>query len=473
MPRVTNSQPLAGGTEGGWARHHRFPLSHSSCRLLKPQNEPETHHPKEIPMFQRAMLKDGDVEPIAGALYQVLEGIGVYCQNREILEALDKAGAKVDFGLETATFPREMTRELVELVRGEPPVVSDEPPRFGRPGLPTIGTQIAQFTYDYKNKERRSSNVADLIEFVKLGDALAPGGAVGHALSLTDVPALVEPMEAAMILAEYAHRPAPAFAWNVRQVDYLIEMGEIYGLEDWFTWGAICFAHPLRFDRDVADKFVRRVKSGAATGLTAMPVAGMSTPVSTAGFIAVAGAEIVATWLAARAVNPDVPLSGSIWGGSLDMRSGQVSYCSFDAMRYSFALAEFLRRWCGKELTVGGGEYCDAKAPGYYAAMEKAYKAMMIAAFTGRTAAIGQGMLDEGKTLCAVQLLLERELTNGLHLLGDEIEVNPDTLALDTIFEIGHGLKESYMNRGHTVANYREFLWCPILADRSGYNGPE
>ena len=424
-------------------------------------------------MFQRAMLKDGDVEPLADALCQVLEGIGVYCQNREILEALEKAGAKVDFGQEIVTFPREMTREFAELLRGEAPAVSDEPPRFGRPGLPTIGTQVAQFTYDYKKKERRSSNVADLIELIKFGDVLQPDGTVGHALSLTDVPALVEPMEAAMILAEYAHRPAPAFAWNVKQVDYLIEMGEIYGIKDWFSWGAICFAHPLRFDRDVADKFVRRAKSGAATGLAAMPVAGMSTPVSTAGFIAVAAAEIVATWMAARAVNPDVPLSGGIWGGSLDMRSGQVSYSSFDAMRYSFALAEFLRRWCGKELPVGGGEYSDAKTPGYYAAMEKAYKAMMVAAFNGRTAAIGQGMLDEGKTLCAVQLLLEREFTNGLQLLGDEVEVTPDTLALDTIFEIGHGLKGSYMNRDHTVANYREFLWCPTLADRSGYNGPE
>jgi hypothetical protein len=54
-----------------------------------------------------------------------------------------------------------------------------------------------------------------------------------------------------LLLAEYARKPAGAFAWNVRQVDYLIEMGEILGIENWFTWGAICFAHPLRFDKDV------------------------------------------------------------------------------------------------------------------------------------------------------------------------------------------------------------------------------
>ena len=424
-------------------------------------------------MFQRTMLEDADVEPIGDALCTVLEKVGVFSQNSDILDALEAAGARVDRAAQVVTFPRPMTREFVEQMRREESGASEVPPHFSRPGLPGVGTQIAQFTYDYAKKERRSSNRADLIEWVKLGDVLPPKGAVGHALSLTDVPPLIEPLEAAMILAEYAHQPGPAFAWNVKQVDYLIEMGEIYGIEDWFSWGAVCFAHPLRFDRDVADKFVRRVKSGAATGLTAMPVAGVSAPVTTAGFLAVTAAEMVATWMAARAVNPDVTLAGSIWCGSLDMRTGEVSYCAFDAMFYSFALAEFLRRWCNKDLTVGGGEYCDAKAPGYYAALEKAYKAMLIGAFTGKTAAIGQGMLDEGKTLCAVQLLLEREFTTGLHFLGQDIDVSEETLAMDTILEVGQGLTKSYIDRKHTLRHFRDSLWGPRIMDRSGWQGAE
>ena len=63
-------------------------------------------------------------------------------------------------------------------------------------------------------------------------------------------------------------------------------MGDVLGIPDWAGWGAICFAHPLRFDRDVAAKFVRRVREGVPTGLTAMPVAGCSTPATTAGFTA-------------------------------------------------------------------------------------------------------------------------------------------------------------------------------------------
>ena len=423
-------------------------------------------------MSQYCLLRDDDIEPLGESLFQVLEKVGFMCQNAELLEALERAGARVDHAAERVAIPREMSEELLVAMRSAAPVdggSGDKP--FVAPGLPHLTTQIAQFYYDYGTQERRSGNRADFIELIKLGSALHADVPVGHSLLLTDVPPMLEPLEAALLLAEYASQPGPAFAWNVRQVDYLAEMGEILGLADWFGWGAICFAHPLRFDRDVVDRFVRKVKSGVSTGLTAMPVAGVTTPITVAGFIAVAGAEIFATWLAARVLNPEVPLGGSIWGGTMDMRTGAVSYCSFDALAYSFALADFLRRWAGKEVAVGGGEYCDAKYPGYYAAMEKAYKAMAIAAFTGHHPDVGQGMLEEGKTLCPAQLLLEREFGVGVQFFGRSVEVSPETVCMDRIVEVGFGLEESYLGSEETLRDYRKYLWCPELMDRSGWNG--
>lgn len=425
-------------------------------------------------MFQRNLLSDADVEPLGEGVFTVLEKVGILCQNQEILKALETAGARVDYDLEVATFPRKMQEEFVEQLRREGPKEGDGGPvKFESPPLPHLGTQVAQFFYDYERREVRQGNRRDFIDLIKLGDVLHPEVPVGHSLLLTDVPPLIEPLEAAMLLAEYAHQPGPAFAWNVNQVDYLIEMGEIYGLENWFTWGAICFAHPLRFDKDVADRFVRRVRANHPAGLTAMPVAGITTPVTVAGFTVVASAEILATWMAARALNPEVPLTGSMWGGTMDMRRGEVSYCSFDAMFYSFAAVEFIRRWCGKTLPVGGGEYCDAKLPGLYAALEKAYKAMTIAAFTGRHPPIGGGMLEEGKTICPVQMLLERDLGLGVQNYGRTVEVTPQTLGLDTIMEVGIGLRGSYLETEHTLRHFRQSLWLPQFIDRSGWRGFE
>jgi len=156
----------------------------------------------------------------------------------------------------------------------------------------------------------------------------------------------------------------------------------------------------------------------------------------------------------------------------MDMKTGEVSYCAYDAMFYAFALAEFLRRWTGREVPVGGGEYCEAKEPGYYAALEKAYKAMTIAAFTGRNPNIGQGLLDDGKTLSPVQLMLEREFSEGIRTLGRDIEVTADTLALDTIVRVRQGLTENFLDQEHTLSRYRDCLWCPETIDRSGHRDP-
>ncbi|MFQ5809110.1 MAG: trimethylamine methyltransferase family protein [Armatimonadota bacterium] len=427
-------------------------------------------------MSRLSLLRDDDVEPLTEGVCTLLEDVGVLCQNEEMLRALEQTGARADHSAERVTFPRKMTAAFAEDVRAEMAGTDEtaEPgpeARFAAPGLPGVGGQVAQFFYDYEAREQRSGNTRDLIYLTKLGDVLHGEGGVGHSLLLTDVPPLMEPLEAAMILAEYAHTPGRAFAWNVKLVDYLREMGEILGIEDWFSWGANCFAHPLRFDRDVADKFVRRVREGVASGWTAMPVAGLSTPVTVEGFVVVSSAEHVATWMAARALNPQVGLTGSMWPGTVDMATGHVSYCCFDAMFYGFATVEFLGKWCGVDVKMGGGEYCDAKLPGLYAAYEKAYKAMTIAAFTGYHPGVGSGMLDEGKILAPVQLMLERDVGLGVRHFGREIEATAENITLPTMRDVGLGLQRNYLETEHTLRNFRECLWLPELIDRSGWNG--
>lgn len=422
-------------------------------------------------MLADSLLQDDQIEPLADGVLDVLSEVGVLCQNDELLQALDAAGASVDHTSQRVKFPRPMAAEFIDNVRRVNADRAGWPERFSAPGLAGIGTQVAQFFHDHDTGELRSSNREDFITCTKFGDVLHEGRSVGHSLAMTDVPPLLEPLEAGMLLAEYAHDPGPPFAWNARQVDYLIEMGEVLGKQDWFTMGAMCFAHPLRLDRDVADRFVRQVRQGGSAGITAMPVAGLTTPVTVEGFVVVASAEVVATWIAGRALNPEAPLGGSMWAGSVDMRTGAVSYSAFDAMFYAFACVQFLRKWAGAYIPVGAGEYCDAKAPGLYTALEKAYKALLVTAFTGQSPGAGSGLVDEGKTLSLIQLLLDREYASGARLLARSIDPTPEKIALPTILEIGVGLSGNYFETDHTLAHFRSSVWLPELLDRSGWNG--
>ncbi|MBM3474848.1 MAG: hypothetical protein FJX75_16415 [Armatimonadetes bacterium] len=424
-------------------------------------------------MFCTSLLKDEHIEPLADGVLAVLERVGILCENDELCRALASWGAEVDFQSQRVKFPRSLVAEFVEGLRKEFAGSGGWGERFSAPGLAGIGTQVAQLYHDHETGETRSSDRAGFIELVKLGAVLYPQGAIGHVLSMTDVPPLLEPMQAGLLLAEWAPVPGGPFVWRVDQADWMIEMGHALGQESWFAWGAVCFAHPLRFDHDTVGKFVRRVKEGAATGLTGMPVAGVSTPVTVEGFTVVSTAEHIATWIACRALNPNVGLSASMWAGSVDMKTGAVSYSAPDAMFYGFAAVEFVRRWIGFRMAVGSGEYCDAKQPGLYTALEKAFKSMMCCAFTGQQPGAGSGLYDEGKTMSAIQLLLDREFSGSVGHLAKPFDPTPENLGLETAFEVGVGLQTNYLQSDHTLRHFRDCLWLPKIMNRSGWNGCE
>jgi trimethylamine--corrinoid protein Co-methyltransferase len=421
-------------------------------------------------MLQCRLLEGVDLAPLEQAVCGVLETVGVLCQNAELRAALEAAGARVDDAAERVRFPARRVREFIAGIRLPGAADAEPTPRFTPPAAPGYGTQVAQVYYDYAAGARRGGNRQDLITCLKIGEALHGEHGVGHCLCLTEVPARLESLESALLMAEYCQCPQPPFAWYVDQVDYLLEMGEIMGWKNWFTYGATCFAHPLRFDKDVADKFVRRVREGGTAGITAMPVAGMTTPVTVEGFTAVATAEIVATWMAGRALNPACPLGGSMWSATLDMSSGETSYSAPDALYYGFVCCEFIRRWTGYNLPVGGGDYCAAKEPGLYAAMEKAWKAMTIAAFQGHHPSVGEGMLECGRTLCPVQLTIERDLALGHQHLGGRPVPTRERIGLAAAVEVDLGFLQNHLASDHTLTHFRE-LWQPNLIDRRGWTG--
>ena len=98
---------------------------------------------------------------------------------------------------------------------------------------------------------------------------------------------------------------------------------------------------------------------------------------------------------------------------------------------------------------------------------------MTIAAFTGQHPTIGQGMLEEGKTISPVQLLLERDLATGLQGIGGGLVPTPDMIGLSAIHQVDLGLHTSYLETEHTLNHFRHSLWLPEFIERAGWDGPD
>jgi trimethylamine--corrinoid protein Co-methyltransferase len=423
------------------------------------------------------VLGPSEMEQLSDAVLTVLERVGVICHSTEILRALENIGARVNYESQAASFPRQLLQDFVEGLRKE---AAEAPGRgqaaFQSPQVPWTFHPLSVFYYDQARQQRRPGNRSDFITMTKLGDVLHPEQGTGHCLVLSEEPAAVEPLEAAILLCEYAHRPRGVYVQDVRQIPYLQEIEDIAGIRDeyWHWLANVSFATPLRLSREIAERFAYMVKSGCYPAhVYNFAVSGVNMPVTAAGAIALASAEIVALWLIARALNQRVSLAGGlVQVATVDMHSGEISYWAFDALLRSLGACEFLRWWTGVPVSPGGGEYTPSKVPGSFVALEKAYRAMVVAAFTGTHPTVGIGHLEAGLTLSPVQLLLDREISQGLRFLQPPT-VNDETIGLEVILSVGHGRSATYLESEHTLRHFRDALWMPRLLNRGGWCGAE
>ncbi len=426
------------------------------------------------------IFADSELDQLADAALSVLERAGVMYQSDAILDALENAGAGVDRGESRARLPRRMVEPIIEHQRARQGEQAARPRSASRGAaadvpLPGIGLQVAQFYYDHDRGERRRGNRDDLIRMIHFGDALDERLSVDHVLLMHEEPPLVEPLEALLLLMEHSSRPGRIYPHYAAQLPYLEEIGEIQaGDSRHYLMGNLFLVSPLRMGERACDLLVALAKRGIASSMGTQPVSGISAPVTRAGTIVVGAAEILAGWAASFALDPDLPLWGGIESGSVDMPTGNVTFCSPESLLQDLGCVELFRRRFGGRVTVAGGaDYTSAKLPGYQAGFEKAVEAMTICAYTGGHPRLGAGLLDSGKLFSPLQLLLDREFQSFLLRFAAGAEVNQEQIASDLIASVGSGIGRSYLDSEHTASHYRQSLWCPRLLDRRVWRGDE
>jgi trimethylamine:corrinoid methyltransferase-like protein len=439
------------------------------------------------------VLTAREVELLAAGVCRVLATQGFQCDHPIVLDAFAQAGASVDREHHLARIPEAVSRRFAEGLAAEDKsgwqrqlhsedrqaIYSGFQPyrsagRFVPPRPPCMFHNLSTYFHDDDTGALRPGCRADFITLIRLGDTLHPEQGMGHALNLADgVPAAVEPLEAALVLLEHSRHPRGVYVMDMRQVPYLEEIEAIFGITDpyWHWLANICPTSPLKLDRLAAERYVHMLRSGLYPAkLAAMPVSGVNLPITTGGTIVVVAAEFLALWLVARVLQPKkIPLTGMPILGTLDLACGSVSFTAFDAAIRRFAVCDFVRQWTGVRLAPGPGEWTPTKTPGTFCTLEKAYFAMMAAAFTGCHPEIGVGHLDSGLTISPVQLLLDHEYTQALRFLQVP-PLHEKDLGLDAIAEVGLGLDRDFLTTDHTLGAMRQATWMPQCWNRNGWS---
>ena len=400
-----------------------------------------------------------------GHVIGLLENVGLRIDNEILLDLVAKKGARVDKSARVAKFPARTVEETIQWQKNHHrPATPDlsQPPRSG-----IGGTQL--FYYDDDKGERRPATHQDLIDMIHLGDALDEIGSVGAPMIDSEANPLTEPIETLALLAKNSVKVSGFEVIYPHHVKYMAEIGGIITGKDYdgsFIANCNFIISPFILESRSSGCIIEKTRFNIPCVIGSQPVSGMSAPVTTAGVVVQACAEILGGWVIGKSVNDEIPLGGIICSGSLDMKTTKVSFSSPEAILQDLGVIQMF------DTLYGGGvesatNYVSAKLPGFQAAWEKLYKRFTLGLATGRPNIYGAGTVDAGAVFSPTQAMIDLELNAALWNYSKGIQIDAEHLAIDSIVEQGIG--GNHLQTDHTLAYFREH-WMPQLMDRTSWN---
>lgn len=417
-------------------------------------------------------LSDSELMRIDQASRALLWEVGVEVACDEPLDYYEKAGAVVDRKTRRVKIPDNVISETLAKCqsyvrlydrRGNPPlVIGGDDVYFGAVG-------IATNVLDFETDEFRSVVEQDLIDIIQLADVLERPHYQWPFATPTDVPAsIVDLIETKQLLLN-STKHVVAEAQNAENCRKTYEMcAAIAGgldkfLEKPFLTMQVTLTSPLHFRKDAGELILEVAKLGAPIFIESGPMAGGTGPATLAGTLICANAELLNTFVLAKAVNPFVPLIYASWARLLDMRGATCSHGGpeFSMLRMGTTqMAKYYGLPCGGGCILG-----DSKSVDVQLGMEKMGTAIL-PALAGTNMCCGMGLFADENAISMEALLVDNEITGWIEHLMKGMRVDRETCELEIFKEVGPG--GDFVKSRHTLENYKRESFIPQIMDR-GY----
>jgi len=425
-------------------------------------------------------LSADQLEQIHAAALSLLADPGLKIFNDDLLDALAKAGAKVDKSTQVVRFPAELVEETLAGIQADLASGVTMPVLNGVISSKTDGKLRAKFGgaccsyYDWSARAAREPNNTDVVTMLRLGDAIPDVAHVGNPVIYmqTDdgqrIPPHLKPIKTSALVAKHTSRPYSCEVWSLEGLEFQIEIGcvvrggwEAYQADPIFITAKETIS-PLQLPKEDAEVLMALAKKGLPCTIVPMPLSGASSPVTAVANVAMGTAELLGVFTALRAYEPAARVVGGVITGVMDMSGGNALFAHPNAILQDRLIAQHFADKYGFDLGMGTG-YIDAPVPGLQTAVEKTFKIM--ASFAAGRTNYPVGIIEGGKTFCPAQAMLDLEIARCIHKAFGSTDVSDETLALDVIRRAG--IAGNVLADDHTAMNFREALHLSDLFTQS------
>ncbi len=409
------------------------------------------------------LLERDEIEEIHSSTLHILEKVGVEVRNENALRLLEENGCEVEG--RRVRIPEELARECLKKAPSKIELYSRDGDRsllIGGDNVVYNPGSAAIYFLDSETGEIRRGTSRDLEKLVRVTDALEHIGAQSTAIVPSDVPDVVADLYRLYIVLRNSDKPIITGAFSKQGLIDMAEMlnAAVGGPEELRRRPRAIFdccpTSPLMWGDVTAQNVIDLAERGIPAEIIAAPQIGATGPVTIAGSLVQANAEILSGIVIAQLKRAGTPV---IYGGSptlFDMRYATARLGAIESMMTACAEAE-VGKYYGLP-THGYLGLSDSKVVDGQCCFESAIGILM-AALTGVNVVSGPGMLASENCQSLEKLVIDDELCAMAYRLVEGIDVDEETLALDVIEKVGPG--GHYLGERHTMKHFRRERYIP------------
>jgi trimethylamine--corrinoid protein Co-methyltransferase len=408
-------------------------------------------------------LSNSDIEQITSASFEVLEESGVMVKNQSALGLLQEAGCCVDN--EVVRFPPELVEDSLKEALSSIELHARDGDKHHLVGGDNViynPGSAAIYFIDRDTGEMRMAVSLDLVQLVRLVDALEHIHAQSTAIVPSDVPEGISDLYRLYVILKNSTKPIVTGAFTKQGlIDMRTMLEAVVGGPDELadTPRAIfdcCPSSPLMWSDVTSQNLIDCAESGTPAEIIPAPQMGATSPISIAGTLVQSTAEIMSGVVISQLVKPGAPV---IFGGSpaaFDMRYCTARLGAMEAVIAACASAEI-----GKHYGLPTHAYLglsDSKAVDAQSGYESGL-GITFAALAGVNVVSGPGMLACENCQSLEKMVVDNEICGAAYRLMDGVFTDAPALAKEIITKVGPG--GHFLAERHTRENLRKEQFMP------------
>ncbi len=421
-----------------------------------------------------ALLSDDDVKNIHQAALQILEQVGLWLPNQEVLEILEGAGGTIDHEKQVAKYPAAMVEKAIQQFPGRFTWHARNPDNTIEVGDGTTYFSMPDSALNIidHNGKRRPGVIKDGEEICRLCDALPNMAVASTGINPPDMPGKM--LEAWHTRTMFSCSSKAVFGVS-REVDMVLEMAQIVADAcDHLPKGALPLVaimnpfSPLHNESDQLAGMVKYARRGVPISISPEVQAGATGPATIAGSLAQQTAEFLGHAVLVQCVRPGLGVIYGTVSSAFDMKTLILPYGSPEADILAVGTIQMARHYGIPARATGGSS--DANSLDMQAGAE-AMMSSLIAILAGASFVLhGAGELENTMAVSYEKILVDDEIIDMARRFARGMTVDTETLAVDVVKDIGCGPHGQFLQHPHTFRHFKKEQFMPRLFVRDAYS---